>query len=453
PDRRPARALVRHPGELGRLPRVLRVGDARLLRRARPDRRGVLADRRAEPRAGDRRRAGAGRRRGRERAGDRLMAGAGDRLRLVDARRGDPLPSPASLAFEPEVLEGARAILERVRAEGDRALVELTQRYDGVDVSGRIRVSDEEIAAAEREVPEDLRRAIERMADRLRRVHERQIPRSWEEEADGVRFGEVVHPVAAVGGYVPGGRASYPSTVLMTAIPARVAGVERVVVCSPPAADGSVPASVRYAAGVARVDALYRIGGAQAIAALAFGTESVPPVSKIVGPGNVWVTAAKREVTGIVGIDGLAGPTELVVVADRTANPRHLAADLVAQAEHDPLARAFLVTWEEDLAPAVLAELEHGALVLVEGEQRAAEAVDRLAPEHLQVVTEDPRAFLARVRSFGAAFLGPFTPVTLGDYGVGSNHVLPTMGTARFASGLRAADLVTVSYVLEAARE
>jgi len=398
------------------------------------------------------------------------MAGAGDRLRLVDARRGDPLPSPASLAFEPEVLEGARAILERVRAEGDRALVELTQRYDGVDVSGRIRVSDEEIAAAEREVPEDLRRAIERMADRLRRVHERQIPRSWEEEADGVRFGEVVHPVAAVGGYVPGGRASYPSTVLMTAIPARVAGVERVVVCSPPAADGSVPASVRYAAGVARVDALYRIGGAQAIAALAFGTESVPPVSKIVGPGNVWVTAAKREVTGIVGIDGLAGPTELVVVADRTANPRHLAADLVAQAEHDPLARAFLVTWEEDLAPAVLAELEtelaeapraevalaaleHGALVLVEGEQRAAEAVDRLAPEHLQVVTEDPRAFLARVRSFGAAFLGPFTPVTLGDYGVGSNHVLPTMGTARFASGLRAADLVTVSYVLEAARE
>ncbi len=398
------------------------------------------------------------------------MAGAGDRLRLVDARRGDPLPSPASLAFEPEVLEGARAILERVRAEGDRALVELTQRYDGVDVSGRIRVSDEEIAAAEREVPEDLRRAIERMADRLRRVHERQIPRSWEEEAHGVRFGEVVHPVAAVGGYVPGGRASYPSTVLMTAIPARVAGVERVVVCSPPAADGSVPASVRYAAGVARVDALYRIGGAQAIAALAFGTESVPPVSKIVGPGNVWVTAAKREVTGIVGIDGLAGPTELVVVADRTANPRHLAADLVAQAEHDPLARAFLVTWEEDLAPAVLAELEtelaeapraevalaaleHGALVLVEGEQRAAEAVDRLAPEHLQVVTEDPRAFLARVRSFGAAFLGPFTPVTLGDYGVGSNHVLPTMGTARFASGLRAADLVTVSYVLEAARE
>jgi histidinol dehydrogenase len=398
------------------------------------------------------------------------MAGAGDRLRLVDARRGDPLPSPASLAFEPEVLEGARAILERVRAEGDRALVELTQRYDGVDVSGRIRVSDEEIAAAEREVPEDLRRAIERMADRLRRVHERQIPRSWEEEADGVRFGEVVHPVAAVGGYVPGGRASYPSTALMTAIPARVAGVERVVVCSPPAADGSVPASVRYAAGVARVDALYRIGGAQAIAALAFGTETVTPVSKIVGPGNVWVTAAKREVAGIVGIDGLAGPTELVVVADRTANPRHLAADLVAQAEHDPLARAFLVTWEEDLAPAVLAELEtelaeapraevalaaleHGALVLVEGERRAAEAVDRLAPEHLQVVTEDPRAFLARVRSFGAAFLGPFTPVTLGDYGVGSNHVLPTMGTARFASGLRAADLVTVSYVLEAARE
>jgi histidinol dehydrogenase len=398
------------------------------------------------------------------------MAGAADRLRVVDARRGDPLPSPASLAFEPEVLEGTRAILERVRAEGDRALVELTRRYDGADVSGRIRVSDDEIAAAAREVPEELRSAIERMADRLRRVHERQVPRAWEEEADGVRFGEVVHPVPAVGGYVPGGRASYPSTVLMTAIPARVAGVERVVVCSPPAADGSVPASVRYAAGVAGVDALYRIGGAQAIAALAYGTESVPAVAKIVGPGNVWVTAAKREVAGIVGIDGLAGPTELVVVADRTANPRHLAADLVAQAEHDPLARAFLVTWEEDLPPTVVAELEteiaeaprsevalaaleHGAVVIVEGEERAAEAVDRLAPEHLQVVTEDPRAFLARVRSFGAAFLGPYTPVTLGDYGVGSNHVLPTMGTARFASGLRAADLVTVSYVLEASRD
>jgi histidinol dehydrogenase len=256
----------------------------------------------------------------------------------------------------------------------------------------------------------------------------------------------------------------------MTVVPARVAGVERVVLCTPPRADGSVPDEVLYAAIVAGADAVYRVGGAHAIAALAHGTESIRRVDKIVGPGNVWVTAAKREVSGIVGIDGLAGPTELVIVADRTADPSLLAVDLVAQAEHDPRATTTLVALERDLVDAVVAAAGEEAersprrevveqsmaatrAVVAPDLKAAAEVVDRLAPEHLQVVVADPRSFLETVRSFGAAFLGPATPVSFGDYGVGSNHVLPTMGTARFASGLRAADFVTVSSFVQASEE
>jgi histidinol dehydrogenase len=256
----------------------------------------------------------------------------------------------------------------------------------------------------------------------------------------------------------------------MTVVPARVAGVERVVVCTPPGRDGFVPDAVLYAASVAGADAVYRVGGTHAVAALAYGTESIPRVDKVVGPGNVWVTAAKRELAGVVGVDGLAGPTELVIVADGSSDPAMLAVDLVAQAEHDPGATATLVALERRLAdslpPAVRREteasprreivgrsIESARLVLVPDVAAAAEVVERLAPEHLQVATADPGAFLDRVRSFGAAFLGPLTPVSFGDYGVGSNHVLPTMGTARFASGLRATDFVTVSSFAEASEE
>jgi histidinol dehydrogenase len=389
-------------------------------------------------------------------------------LRVVDSSQA--IPSLEPLAFPSDVEEGVRHICRRVREEGDGALVELTRRFDGADVEGRLRVTEDEFERAVGELDPQLSTALERLAGRLRDLHGRQLPRPWSAEAGGVRFGETVRPLGATGAYVPGGWASYPSTVLMTTVPARVAGVERVVLCTPPAADGSVASSVLVAARLAGVDAVYRVGGAQAVAAMAYGTETVPRVDKIVGPGNLWVTAAKREVAGTVGIDGLAGPTELVIVADGSADPAVLASDLVAQAEHDPLARVTLVCLDPGLVTpvdhaleeqvtasprreVVEASLHHAVAVVVETEEEAAAIVDRVAPEHLQVVTHDARGFLDMVRAYGAAFLGPLTPVAFGDYGVGSNHVLPTMRTARFASGLRAADFVTVSSVVEAMAE
>jgi histidinol dehydrogenase len=391
-------------------------------------------------------------------------------LNVEDIRRDHRwLTGIARARDDGTVRERVRAIIARVREEGDAALLALTHELDGADLSD-LRVSPEEIAGAGERVPDRLRAAIDRCVDRVRALAEAQLPREWWSEADGVRFGETVRPLDRVGCYVPGGRASYPSTVAMTAVPARAAGVGEVAVCTPPAPDGSIAPAVLYACLASEVSEVYRVGGAQAIAALTYGTGTIPRVDRIVGPGNVWVTAAKAEVFGDVGIDGLAGPTELVLVADGSADPDALAADLVAQAEHDPLAEAYLVTWDDGLVGAVDAALEREAVgaarrdileeslpraraLLVRDEEHAAEVSDLIAPEHLQVVVTDPRGFLARVRSYGAAFLGPATPVSLGDYGVGSNHVLPTTQTARFASGLRAGDFVTVSCVVEASAE
>ena len=388
-------------------------------------------------------------------------------METIDLRAGDPLPEPERVALDDEVMGGARRIIDDVRTRGDVALVELTARFDGCDISGHIGMTPDEMDDAADEINDDLREAIDAMAERLRDLHARQLPTAWTSEQQGVRYEEVVRPVAAAGCYVPGGRASYPSTVLMTVIPAKVAGVPRVVLCSPPDATGALPAAVRYVAWVAGADAVYRIGGAQAIAAMAYGTESIDPVDVIVGPGNAWVTAAKAQLAGVVGIDALAGPSELVIIADGTADPEVLAVDLVAQAEHDPLARTWLVALDEDAARAALAAvareveasprreiveaaMEHAVLLLAGSRREAADAADRIAPEHLQIVTEDARGMLAMIRSYGAAFIGPSTPVSFGDYGVGSNHVLPTIGSARFSSGLRAADFVTVSSVIEA---
>ena len=389
---------------------------------------------------------------------------------VVDLEAGDPMPEPPGSETDPVVGAGTREIIERVRTEGDAALAELTARHDGADISGGVAVPRRLWEDAGARIPANVRSALDDMAARLRDLHARQLPRPWSDRRSGVTFGEVVRPLASVGCYVPGGRAEYPSSVLMTVLPARVAGVERVVLCTPPRADGSVPDAVLRAALIAGADAVYRVGGAQAIAALACGTESVPRVDKVVGPGNVWVTAAKRELVGTVGIDGLAGPTELVIVADRTADPALLAVDLVAQAEHDPRATTTVVALDRDLVGALelaargeaersprreIVERSMAAtrVVIAPDRNAATEVSDRLAPEHLQVVVADPDAFLDTVRSFGAAFLGPRTPVSFGDYGVGSNHVLPTMGTARFASGLRAADFVTVSSFVEATEE
>lgn len=387
-------------------------------------------------------------------------------IEIRDLSKGGVMPEPASVALDTEVVEGARAIVERVRTEGDAALVELTRRFDGADISGRIRVSFEEMEAAADALSVELREALDDMAERLGELHERQLPPEWKAESWGVRYGERVKAIDSVGCYVPGGRASYPSTVLMTAIPARVAGVRRVVLCTPPSADGSVAAPVLYAALIAGVNDVYRVGGAHAISALAHGTESIECVDKIVGPGNAWVTAAKKDVYGVVGIDSLAGPTELVIVADASADPAVIAVDLVAQAEHDAMARTTLVALDEDLPAAVIAALEdeiaasprreiveaamHSTLiVLVKTEERAVEVSDHIAPEHLQIVTGYPQGFLAKAKRYGAAFLGPLTPVSFGDYGVGSNHVLPTMANARFSGGLRSADFVTVSSWIE----
>jgi histidinol dehydrogenase len=391
-------------------------------------------------------------------------------LPVTDLRGGAVFARPEAAA-QPRFRAEARDILDRVRAEGDAAVLALTLRFDGAKLDAT-RVPPQDLEDAAERVPAPLRAAIDAAAVRLRDLAAAQLPAEWSKEDRGVRFGEVVRPLRRVGCYVPGGRAAYPSTVLMTAVPARAAGVEQVVVCTPPGPDGTLAPAVLYACVAAGVTEVHRAGGAQAVGALAYGTSSIEPVDRIVGPGNAWVTAAKAEIAaeGVCGIDGLAGPTELVLVADATADPEALAADLIAQAEHDPLAEAYLVTWDDALAASTASALERAAsgasrrdvldaslpnarALLVRDQDHAAEIADAIAPEHLQVVTEDPHGFLKRVRSFGAAFLGPSTPVSLGDYAVGSNHVLPTLGTARFASGLRASDFVTVRSVVEATPE
>jgi histidinol dehydrogenase len=392
-------------------------------------------------------------------------------LERIDLRERRARLEPRRLETDPTVSDAVRSILARVRDEGDEALLDLTLRFDGADLCGSgLVAAPEELAAGAEALPGRLRRAIDALVERVRDLHERQLPRAWSEERDGVRFGEVVRPVEAAGCYVPGGRAVYPSSVVMTVTPASVAGVERIVVCTPPSPDGSIDPAVLYAAGRAGATSVVKVGGAQAIGALAFATESVPRVDRIVGPGNAYVTEAKRQVAGIVGIDGLAGPTELVLVADAAADPRWVALDLIAQAEHDPEALATLVVTNEALLAEVERALEretpkaarrevveaalaNARAVLVSGMPDAAEVANDLAPEHLQLLVVDESPFASSIRNAGAVFVGPFTAVPFGDYGVASNHVLPTAGTARFASGLRSADFVRVMSVVRMEEE
>lgn len=388
-------------------------------------------------------------------------------LELLDLRDRRERLEPRGLEIDPSVADAVRGIIERVRAEGDEALFDLTLKFDGADLRQTgLTVSPQEFQRAEETVPSELKAALDALVDRLTDLHRRQLPMEWWDERDGVRFGEIVRPLARAGCYVPGGRAEYPSSVAMTVVPAIVAGVEGVVVCTPPSPDGSIHPAVLYAAARAGATAVAKVGGAQAVAALVFGTGSIQAVDRIVGPGNVYVTEAKRQVAGFVGIDGLAGPTELAVVADASADPAWVAADLVAQAEHDPEALAVLVAFDADVvdqvkqalvaevaragrSDVVKAALAHARTVLVADDDQAVEVVDGLAPEHLHVVLADATPFAQRIRNAGAIFVGGFTPVPFGDYGVASNHVLPTAGTARFASGLRASDFVKVSSVVE----
>jgi histidinol dehydrogenase len=368
--------------------------------------------------------------------------------------------APASI--EPDVSRRVTEILAAVREKGDAALLELTERFDRVSLrSDGLRVRPEEFDEAERKVGEATVRSLRYAAERIGHFHRACLPRSWSmQDAAGSRLGQEIRPLGRVGVYVPGGRAAYPSTVLMTAVPAAVAGVKEIVLVSPPGPTGSVDATVLTAARIAGISEAYRVGGAQAIAALAFGTEAIRRVDKIVGPGNIYVATAKSQVFGEVGIDMIAGPSEVVVIADEGADPAFIAADLLAQAEHDPLARSILLTPAANLVDAVAGEVarqlgelprreiaarsleDHGALVLTRSLEEAVEVANQLAPEHLELLVAEPEALLPAVRNAGAVFLGRYTPEVVGDYVAGPNHVLPTAGTARFASALGVEDFV-----------
>ena len=379
-------------------------------------------------------------------------------LRTDDPRFEDAFAALLGAKREdaPDVDEAVAAIIADVRARGDAAVIELTARFDRCDVAGRMRVGEEEIDAALAAVPEAERAALDLAAGRIRDYHARQMPEdaSWTDAA-GATLGWRWTPVDAAGLYVPGGTASYPSSVLMNAVPAKVAGVRRLVMCVPTPDDALNPL-VLAAARLAGVDEVYRIGGAQAVAAMAYGTTTIRPVDVVTGPGNAWVAAAKRRVFGRVGIDMIAGPSEILVIADEGNDPEWIALDLLSQAEHDPSAQAVLIATDEALAHAVLGAVEarlatlgrreiaaaswrdHGAVILARDLEEAAALADRIAPEHLELAVADPDALAARIRHAGAIFLGAWTPEAVGDYAGGPNHVLPTSRTARFSSGLSA---------------
>jgi histidinol dehydrogenase len=359
-----------------------------------------------------------------------------------------------------------RTIVDDVRLRGDAALIEHTRRLDGAGLDpGTIRVPRETVATAKNLVRPEFVEAFELAADRLRATCERALPKTWLDRSGDELIGELVRPLRRVGIYAPGGRAAYPSSVLMAAVPARVAGVEAIAVATPPSSSGTISEPILAACCIAGIDEVYTLGGAQAIAALAYGTESVRPVDKIVGPGNIYVTLAKRYVAGWVGTDLEAGPTEIAIIAGEEASPRVIAADLIAQAEHGPLGTHALITWSEDLADAVIASLdgqvlqhprpedlenaliEGGAAVLVRDLDHALATANALAPEHLELLFDGAEEVLDRIRNAGAVFVGPWAAVPVGDYVAGTNHVLPSGGTARFSSGLSARDFMTHTYV------
>jgi histidinol dehydrogenase len=372
-----------------------------------------------------------------------------------------------------EVRDRVAAIVERVRREGDRALLDLSRELDDSNLrQDELRVSPDDLKAWAAEASPEFRALLSRARDNIRRYHERQVQEGFEiAEADGTSLSQRLRPIESVGVYVPGGEASYPSTVLMNVVPAQIAGVARIAVTTPP---GALERSKELAAALVLLglEEVYRVGGAQAVAALAYGTETVAPVVKIVGPGNAYVAEAKRAVFGRVGIDAVAGPSEIVVLADETADPRYVAADLLSQAEHGSGdERAILVTTSRILAEEVFREIErqsrvlprrtsvedvlsrHGAIVLAESIDEGIAAVDRIAPEHLEVLTADAEGVAGRISSAGAIFIGPWSPVPVGDFYAGPNHVLPTGATARFASPLGVQDFMKRTSVVRYSRD
>lgn len=364
------------------------------------------------------------------------------------------------------------AIIEEVRNNRDQAVFNYTKQFDGADINaGNILVTEEEIAEAYKQVDTTLLAVIRKSLVNIKKYHEKQVQNSWFTTEDGIILGQKVTALATVGVYVPGGKAVYPSSVLMNVLPAKVAGVDRIVMCTPPGKDGKVYPSTLVAAKEAGVDEIYKVGGAQAIAAMAFGTESVPKVDKIVGPGNIYVALAKKAVFGYVSIDSIAGPSEILVLADETANPRYVAADLLSQAEHDEMASAILITTSQKLAEEVSAEIDqfvaelsrkeiiqksldnYGYILVADNMEEAIDTVNAIASEHMEIVTADPFHVMTKIRNAGAIFIGEYSSEPLGDYFAGPNHVLPTNGTAKFFSALSVDDFIKKSSIISYSRE
>lgn len=364
------------------------------------------------------------------------------------------------------------AIIEEVRNNRDQAVFNYTKQFDGADINaGNILITEEEIAEAYEQVDTTLLAVIRKSLVNIKKYHEKQVQNSWFTTEDGIILGQKVTALATVGVYVPGGKAVYPSSVLMNVLPAKVAGVDRIVMCTPPGKDGKVYPSTLVAAKEAGVDEIYKVGGAQAIAAMAFGTESVPKVDKIVGPGNIYVALAKKAVFGYVSIDSIAGPSEILVLADETANPRYVAADLLSQAEHDEMASAILITTSQKLAEEVSAEIDqfvaelsrkeiiqksldnYGYILVADNMEEAIDTVNAIASEHMEIVTADPFHVMTKIRNAGAIFIGEYSSEPLGDYFAGPNHVLPTNGTAKFFSALSVDDFIKKSSIISYSRE
>ena len=379
------------------------------------------------------------------------------------------LPRPAPASAGP--LEAVRAIVAAVRERGDEALRELTERFDGA-VPASLTVTPDEIAEAAARTPVEVRDALAAAAANVEAYHQHQLLDDVIHERNGVTVTERHRPVRRAGCYVPGGRAAYPSTLIMTAVPAKVASVDEIAVCVPPGPDGRIADVTLAAAAAVGVDEVHPVGGAQAVAALAYGTESIGAVDVIVGPGNAYVALAQREVAGVVGVPAaFAGPSEVVVVADSGADPTFAAADVILQAEHGPDGLAWLVTWDEAAAAAVEAEVSRltaradrrdeieatlrnsGYSVLCTGVEQALEVVNEIAPEHLELIVQDPEALVPRVRNAGAVFCGPWAPASVGDYAAGPNHVLPTDGTARFAGALGVRDFLRSTHIVRTGRD
>lgn len=368
------------------------------------------------------------------------------------------------------VEESVKKVLNDVSERGDAALREYELRFDGVRIDD-FAVTAEEIDAAVAAVGAEYVRILKRAAANIERFHRAQIRSDFSMNYDGITVGERFIPVQSAGLYVPGGTARYPSSVLMNCVPAKLAGVQNIIICTPPSKDGRIPDGILAAAKVAGADKVYKVGGAQAIAAMAYGTESIPKVDKIVGPGNVYVATAKKLVQGICGIDMIAGPSEILVIADETANADWLAADLLSQAEHDKLASAIMITDSEALATAVSAAVEkrleklprreiaaesiknNGKIIITESIIQAAELSDRIAPEHLELAVARPEKLLEQIKNAGSVFLGHYTPEATGDYMAGTNHTLPTGGTARFSSPLGVDDFIKKTQFIKMSRE